>query len=391
MRKKFIVSYFLIFAALLIMMSLSRHTSEKMRGQSVAFMAPLWEKILVFKHFILNPSQPSPFGRLTLEEDKQRLQLENQLLEIEISHLQKQLNEQLLISSQMTKIAAVQPEEGLYLAEDYQKSWKSTLNMMQKRIHAIPARVIFRSFDTWNSFLWINAGEAANRIGQTSTVAYNSPVIIGTAIVGIIDYVGEFQSRVRLISDSRLTPSVRAIRGGEQDFLIGEQIEKLMQQMKHKKNLPLSPDEQITLSQLLLKLKQNLMPFKKTWYLAKGELLGSVFSARLGQNVTLKGTGFNYDFADEEGESRDLRIGKFMSSQEQAMPILKVNDLLITTGMDGIFPAGFQVAIVTRVGLLKEGDYFYDLEAEPVAGPLEELALVFILPPTTQENFAKMP
>jgi rod shape-determining protein MreC len=386
-QKKFIITYLIIFVTLLIMMSLSRHTSEKMRGHSVAVMTPLWEKFLALKHYLLHPSQPLPFSHLSIEEEKQRLQLENQLLETELTYLRKQLNEQLLISSQIAQIAPLASKEASTLASDYQKSLQRTYQIMQRHIQALPARVIFRSFDTWNSFLWINIGESTNQSYSSKIVALNSPVIIGKAIVGVIDHVGEHQSRVRLISDNRLTPSVRASRGGEQDFLMSEQIERLLQHMNHKKGLPLSLEEKNQLAELLQKLKQHLQPFKKTWYLAKGELLGSTFSAKLGQNIYLKGTGFNYDFADEEGENRDLRSGKSMqNSQAQTVPILKVNDILVTTGMDGIFPPGFQVAIVTRVGLLKEGDYFYDLEARPIAGPLDELALVFVLPPLQEKN-----
>lgn len=369
-----------------MMLSLSRHTSDKMRGQSVAIIAPLWEKILSFKFFISHPSAPSALTHLSIEEDKQRLQLENQLLEIEVAYLQEQLNEQMFISSQIAQIAPFMPTEAKELAIDYQKALKNTFKVMQKRIHAIPARVIFRSFDTWNSFLWINKGESTNRDLQAIVIAKNSPVVMGKAILGIIDYVGENQARVRLISDSSLIPSVRASRGGEHDFLFSEQIDELLQHMRYKKNLPIPSEDQIHLSQLLQQLKQNLQPFNKTAYLAKGKLLGSSFSARLGQHVYLKGTGFNYDFIDEEGESRDLRSGK-SNQQTEAIPIIKINDILVTTGMDGIFPPGFQVALVTHVSLLKEGDYFYDLEARPIAESIEELSLVFVLPPHTSEEF----
>lgn len=369
-------------------MSLSRHTSDKVRGQSIAIIAPLWEKILSFKFFINHPSQPSPFNHLSIEEDKQRLQLENQLLEIEIAYLQEQLHEQQLISSHIAQIAPLNPSEAKELATEYDKNLQKNIKVMQKRIQAIPARVIFRSFDTWNSFLWINQGNYTNQNLQTTIIAKNSPVVIGTAIVGIIDYVGEYQARVRLISDNSVTPSVRASRGSEHDFFLTEQVEELLHQIHYKKNLPIPSEDQTRLSELLQQLKQNLQPLKKTWYLAKGKLLGSVFSARLGQSVYLKGMGFNYDFSDEEGEGRDLRSGKLnKQTQAEAIPILKLNDILITTGMDGIFPPGFQVAIVTRVELLKEGDYFYDLEARPLAGPLEELSLVFVLPPLTHEEF----
>jgi rod shape-determining protein MreC len=232
-------------------------------------------------------------------------------------------------------------------------------------------------------------GESTNNHLQTAVIVKNSPVVMGKAVVGIIDHVQENQSRVRLISDSRLKPSVRASRGGKEDFLIAEQIEKLLHQVHYKKNLPISLDEQNRLVLLLQKLKQHLQPFNRTHYLAKGQLLGSAFSAKLGQPVSLKGMGFNYDFSDDEGNSRDLRSGKDSNrrGQSTAVAILKVNDILVTTGMDGIFPPGFDVATVTRIGVLKEGDYYYDLEAKPIAGPLEELSLLFVLPPVTDENF----
>ncbi len=368
------------------MMSLSRRTSDKMRGESVALLAPLWEKLLTFKHFVKHPTQSSVLTSFSVKEDAQRLHLENQLLENEIAHLQKQLNEQILLSSEIAQIHSLSPKEASSLTTEYQKFLERNLKTIHWRLKAVPARVIFRSFDTWSSSLWINVGEVTNQTHQASLIALNSPVVIGKAIVGIIDYIGKYQSRVRLISDHRLTPSVRALRGGEQDFFISEQIDRLLQQMNHKRTIPLSPEDQTRLSNLLNQLKQELQPFKKTWHLAKGVLLGSSSPSRIGQNIYLKGTGFNYDFADEEGIGRDLRNGKSLQQpQEPNVAILKVNDILVTTGMDGIFPAGFQVAVVSQVDLLKEGDYFYNLEAQPIAGPLEELSLVFVLPPLTEE------
>lgn len=387
MQRKFITTYLFIFAALLAVMSLSRSSTEKIRGGSVATASPFWEKVLSFKHFILHPFQPSPFSSLSLEEEKLRLQVENQLLLTENSWLQKQLGEQLLLASQIAQTISAYPEKGRMVANSPGQTVHKKLNSLEKRLQALPARVIFRSFDSWHQSLWINAGESSNQKGEDPAVALNSPVVVGNAIVGIIDYVGKNQSRVRLITDSRLNPSVRASRGGEQDFLLNEQIESLLQQISLKKQIPLSPNDHTHLYELLTKLKEGLQPFKRTWYLAKGELNGSPSSSRIGQSITLTGTGFNYDFPDDEGENRDLRSGKSLLNQKEAgIPILKINDILVTTGMDGVFPPGFQTAIVTRIGLLKEGDYFYELEARPIAGPLEELSLVFVLPPLKKEN-----
>lgn len=179
---------------------------------------------------------------------------------------------------------------------------------------AIPARVVFRSPASWSSSLWID-------IGKTQVLP-NSPVVVGNALVGVIDHVSGRRARVRLITDSGLHPSVRASRDGA--------------------------------------------------LLAKGELSGSSHPLWRSRGALLEGTGFNYDFSDSAGPARDLR---------STDTILQPNDLLVTTGMDGLFPAGLEVARVTTVAPLREGAYFYDLLAEPVAPNLDDLTHLFILPP----------
>lgn len=371
MQKRFITTYLVIVATLLIMMSLSRLSTEKMRGGSVAMTSPFWEKVLSVKHFFLHPFQPSPFVALTLEEEKLKFQLEKKLLQSEIETLQAQLDEQRLLNLQIAQV---------------DKSEKKTA-ILNYRLHAIPARVIFRSFDGWDQALWINAGESSNPNAEEPVIALNSPVVVGSAIVGVVDYVGNKQSRVRLITDSRLNPSVRASRGGEQDYYLNDHIEKLSLLLSNKKQTPLSQEDHTQLTLSLDKLKKGLQPFNKTSYLAKGELRGISPTSKRKEEIILKGTGFNYDFPDAEGDSRDLRTGESVRNpKEPAIPILKVHDILVTTGMDGLFPPGFQVAVITKIDLLKEGDYYYELEARPVALPLEELSLVFVLPPIHKEE-----
>ena len=64
-------------------------------------------------------------------------------------------------------------------------------------------------------------------------------------------------------------------------------------------------------------------------------------------------------------------------------------DLLITTGLDGIFPAGLLVARVSKVHDLEEGAYSYRIEAKPTCLMLSELQVVFVLPPISQETKEK--
>lgn len=151
----------------------------------------------------------------------------------------------------------------------------------------------------------------------------NSPVVFGNCLVGIVEETHSNYSVVRLITDSSLCPSVRVLREGQ--------------------------------------------------YLAKGELHGSGNPLWRSKGHRLKGVGFNYDFLDEEGVPIDLRSSN---------PVLiKAGDLLVTTGLDGIFPKGLQVGIVNHVETLKEGDYFYSIEAKPVLENFDNLTFVFILPP----------
>ncbi|MFI5343801.1 MAG: rod shape-determining protein MreC [Chlamydiales bacterium] len=386
MHKKFVYSYLVIVIILLMSLSLSRSTSEKLRVSSVSLFSPLWEYFLKIRHFLSNPSEPFlDKGDLSGQEEIQHLQLENQLLQIEIADFHHLLHYQKKIQNKLDQLTEIAPQEALHLKQQNQKTLNRVISNVQWQVRAMPARVIFRSFDQWNSVVWINIGEADNENETLPIVAKNSPVLIDQAIVGVIDYVGMHQSRVRLISDARITPSVRSARGGEYDLLMSDYVDNVLHAITPKMAASLTLDEYHQLKQLLSKLKQSLHPFKKSFYLAKGELRGSLHPLGYGPPI-LKGVGFNYDFSDDEGESRDLRTGSLnvpskFSKHHEEMPILKVNDVLVTTGMDGIFPPGLKVAAVTKIGSLKEGDYYYELEAKPIANNLEELSLVFVIPP----------
>jgi rod shape-determining protein MreC len=373
MQKKFLFSYLFIIAALLLVMSISRATSEKIRGESVALVSPLWGKLGTVKKFVSNTTKADP-TLSTLNEEVQRLELENQLLSNELSYLHSLFDYQQDIQSQVNNFP-------LDMAEEARKALPKLAQNLKLQIHAIPARVLMRSFDTWNSSLWINVGSDHNKNYPKDVIAKNSPVLFGNAVVGVIDYVDTHQSRVRLITDTGLNPSVRAARGGEQEAVMGEQIDGLINWIKRKKLSQVSVEDKYKLLSLLTNVKSSLHPFKKSIYLAKGELQGSSKPSSRGFHPFLKGIGFNYDFADEEGEGRDLRTGKPFQGDGDAIAILKVNDILVTTGMDGVFPPGLKVATVTKIELLKEGDYYYELEAKSLVSNLHELDLVFVISP----------
>lgn len=196
----------------------------------------------------------------------------------------------------------------------------------QTRLKTSTAEVVYRSQNNWNEYLWINKGE--------KSIKRLSPVLSGDVLIGIIDYVGKNQSRVRLLSDSRISPSVRAKReiGG------------------------------------------------KTLLLAKGELEGSIDKQARSAGSLFKGSGFNYDFPDSEGPARDLRTGASVEGGSD-IPIIKVDDILVTTGLDGIFPKGLVVAKVVKIKPLKEGDFYYEIEAKSLAGNLNDLRFISLIEP----------
>jgi cell shape-determining protein MreC len=365
MKKKSALALLPIVALLLLLMCVPRGAAERARGAALSLLAPLWEW--------LHPPAvwPAPVTAAV------QLQIENIQLRNELTRSQKLLKELLHTVQNLQKNSGTPPRNTLQ-----QKYFADLKELQQLKLRSLQADVIQRSPSTWNSSLWINVGRTTNTTLGVEVVALNSPVVVGNSLVGMVDYVGERQSRVRLISDSGLSPAVRVVRGQPSTLRLVETIELLREQIKERPELANghSKDLQALLEELhhAASREQELLP------LAKGELHGSSAPLWKSQGHCLKGIGFNYDFADEYGPARDLRFGTPYGSgrNDNTSPIalVKEGDLLMTTGMDGIFPAGLQVGYVTKVLPLQEGDYYYELEAKPAAGNLDELTLVFVLP-----------
>lgn len=131
------------------------------------------------------------------------------------------------------------------------------------------------------------------------------------------------------------------------------------------------------------RLKKESDPF----FLAKGLLQGKSGPLWRSMNQELKGIGFNYDFSDDHGPARDLLTGK--AEDKTSITLIEKGDLLVTSGLDGVFPEGIPVAYVKSVDPLKEGDFFFNLKAIPSADSLNDLTDVFILPSlsTNEDNF----
>ncbi len=371
MKKKNLLPILAIFFTVLLLLSISKGASERLRSTAATVTSPIWSFFTQMKSMISNPnsqeekSSHAELLQLTLENQrlKQNLETAYQFIyeSLSLSKNQQVLSNALTVSPQLNYIKSLQ----------------------QYHLTSVPAEVIYRSPTTWNCSLWINKGHRVNRELGHEIIAKNSPVVVGNALIGLIDYVGEGQSRVRLITDSALTIAVRAARGYPQklraaenihfliNFVLGSEIDGITQ--KQKKQIA---QQLKTIQKLFLKPQETLL-------LAKGELHGSSPPLWRSRGQFLIGIGFNYDFADDEGPARNLRSGIPFRTNDHSdsVQLLKEKDLLITTGMDGVFPAGLEVAEVVKIDELEEGDYTYKLLAKPIADNLDELSLLFVMPP----------
>ncbi|MCB1111639.1 MAG: rod shape-determining protein MreC [Chlamydiales bacterium] len=370
-RAKLNTSNVILAVLLLLLFSIPSQPAERLRGTTAAMLAPAWQQALDLKLLLNMPLFPEKENTAS-QEELERLQLENQSLLTEVSRLRELFHHELFLITQLHN------NNDTSLLQQHQSDLK---NMLAMQMETIPARIIFRSPSSWSSSLWVNVGNADNALLERPMVQINSPVVVGSSVVGVIDYVGTNQSRVRLITDSGLTPSVRAIRGDMQNSHLNDMVSMLLGTLATRSDLFTNADEKKKILDTLQLLRKKTNG--ETWYLAKGEIQGSSAPLWRSRGNMLRGIGFNYDFADNEGPARDLRTGKPINAAPDfpTMAIIQAGDHLITTGLDGVFPAGLHVAQVSYVAPLREGDYYYELNAKPTAGNFDELSLVYIMPP----------
>jgi cell shape-determining protein MreC len=351
-------SYLVLGFTLLLLMSLPSRVAHTIRSGAVSVLSFPWRALNVV-------------GQQEASENE-RLSQENHLLKAQI----KSVRQWLLDEERLQKQVQLYEKMGGKAKErDFFKRRSEELKaMLDLELSSLPAKVIFRQPALWGSSLWINVGEKNNRKVGKKIVCKNSPVILRSSIVGVIEFVSESSSRVRLITDSSLAISVRALRGESQNLPLLESIDSLLTGFETR------PD----LREALAQCKQQLLATRGDQYLAKGELKGGSLPLWRSKKSLLKGVGFNYDFADREGPALDLRSGEPRGAKgEKSSPLrlIQVGDLLVTTGLDGLFPAGFSVATVASVQTLKEGASSYELQAFPQLKELETLSHVSVLPP----------
>jgi rod shape-determining protein MreC len=353
MRKGLSPFYIFLAAILFCWINIPIHVSDGLRSFSVASLAPAWDGAKGIRKYLSD----RPTFSAVHKNDKEiaHLELENAMLRSQMERIaewlgdEKRVIEQADLYEKMNQASKNNP----YFA----RRAKHLQDLLQSELMAMPAVVIYRDPSSWGSSLWINVGEEDNQVLGKQIIAKNSPVVSGCALVGVVDYVGKKQSRVRLISDSGLSPAVRAIRGSIRNEEIVSKIDSLIE---------LLPENEI-LVQNLQAIKQELDA--KEFYLAKGELHGSGSPLWRARSSSLKGIGFNFDYTDVEG------------SAPKSVPLLKRGDLLVTTGFDGVFPPDLRVGVVKEVKAPKPGGFSYEIEVHPIVDTMSDLESLFVLPP----------
>lgn len=378
MRKEF-RSYLVLASLLSFLWILPKSFTEKLREGFVNIGSHLHDN---------KPSHES--DSLSLEQ----LKLENMLLSQQIQEIKDYLDSSEFLEEQGSKLEKIQEQE--VQTKDprelafFKRREKHLLERLNHHMHALTAKVVYKDPAFWSSFFWIDVGQEDNKVLEYEVIALNSPVVKGNNLVGVVDYVGKKRSRVRLITDASVCISVRVLRGAEQNALLLQQLSSVMQNLKFCRTVFFSDEEQESTLNILKHLQDNIKTSVHDRYLAKGELRGSSEPLWRTRQPLLKGVGFNYDYEDEEGPARDLRTGLILNKKLGINPevLLKEGDLLVTTGMDGIFQEGLHVAIIEKVEPLEEGAITYDLQAKSTLPYLHEVSRVSVLPPLSQgESF----
>jgi rod shape-determining protein MreC len=360
--------YLLLGLCLFALVNVPKEWADRWRSSVVSAISPAWQSLDAAM------DKPSP------DEPSQAIEIASLRAQIEV--LQKWMEDEQRLQNRAETIAALlKIKDSNELHSDALRRLQREKQYLAMRSASMPAQVIFRDPSSWSSSLWISVGDADNRTMERTVVAPNSPVIANNALIGVVEFVGESQSRVRLITDAGLVPAVRAMRGGAQTQDLFHHVDDLLTRVRVRADLFASLEEQERFIEILSVFKDRLKNGEEE-ELAKGEICGCSAPFFRAHGARLKGIGFNYDFSDDAGPARDIRSGRPLGVDSQPGKVLiQPGDLLVTSGLDGIFPAGIPVAIATRIAPLMEGSFTYDLEARPAAGDLMELTVVFVLPP----------
>lgn len=392
MRRISYTPFVILIISVFFLTSLPSSVTLSLRSFAIRIISPTWRGVNFVKmstiSFLSAPIGIDAPSSQALDRIKE-LQMENQQLSSQLENLRQWLLSEDRMDEQMQRLKQIRSTNCEDVGERafLERRAKEIAKILDLQAHSLPAKVIYREPSSWSSFVWVNIGERNNKALGQKIVAKNSPVIANGCLIGVVEDVRNSQSRVRLITDARLFPSVRSCRGKKQDEQLWQQLESLSHLLETREDLFPHPEEKKAFNAFFQRIKKRVLSSSEERYLAKGELHGASAPLWRSRSALLHGVGFNLEREDVEGPSRDLRLGRPTGSLTslESLAILKEGDLLITSGLDGIFPSGLPVAVIKKIENLKEGASSYQIEAEAVIGSMNELNTLYILPPLNFE------
>ncbi len=326
-------SYLLL---LCILSSIPLPLQEKIKNQTSSIVSFLWqgvEKIGRTPWTYLSYLLPQKESKEILQE-LAILKRENHLLQEQIAALLHPL------------------EKGAML----ENSPLNTLKTPMKNRFVV-ARVILREPSSWSSTIWINVGEKDNH--SFPIVQKGSPVLIGKAVIGVIDEVEKKRSKVKLISDPSLAISIKTAAYAPAPWI----ADKLFSLKQWIQALP-SPLLQQELLEQLEAMEKTIFSYPSPP--SSPEVLG--YTA--GSYISIQGSISN------------LLQGNFFLSSVSSSPAIP--SLILTSGLDGIFPEGLEVGILHSFPSEQKKEYSQPFIAVAAVENLHKLTYVTILP--AQEN-----
>lgn len=188
----------------LCQLSLPKNFTHRLHSIVIASFSLPWEGLSRFK------------GRLfegpSYKKKIEKLEIENYQLRSQAEVLKAYLGLQEYIDQKEEEVKQPMTAYG-------KRRQREIFKLMNLYTEASVGRVIFREPSCWANSFWIDLGKESNLLGDRGVVAKNSPVVLGNSLVGLVEYVDTHRSRVRLITDPTVVPSVRAIRGGRRSGL----------------------------------------------------------------------------------------------------------------------------------------------------------------------------
>lgn len=243
------------------------------------------------------------------------------------------------------------------------------------------AKVIKRSVENWADYFWIDKGSESD-----IPISIYSPIVQGLTCIGFVDSVEVNKSRVRLLTNPSCQVAVRTTRGAEAHLPAVFAVDYLLDFLALDDRIDPSTVDIEEFYFYLDHFKSLLTKDLDSRRLAKGEVRGIYDAKTSFQKPLLRGSGFNYVYADSHGPSIDLKLGIKDESKWSGQHLVQLGDQVITSGLDGVFPPGLFVGKVVSIEPLKRGAFYYDLSVEPLFNPFEPISHVMVLQPRSDRS-----